>query len=173
MSSLLSLRLQMTFLVVQLRLDRWWQQNMDHSYTTLSSSTSFVSLARFQVAPKWLLCESGDLHRMFGLCSILQASSVSLLSGLLLNEDEFSSDGWHLNTGSLFFVFCSPYYRHFSSRLHFQNRLKGSMASPPPPPWPASSTQCNDVLDEVLLVPDLSITIPKNGLSFTPLFPRW
>jgi hypothetical protein len=24
------------------------------------------------------------------------------------------------------------------------------MASPPPPPWPASSTQCNDVLDEVL-----------------------
>jgi hypothetical protein len=49
-----------------------------------------------------------------------------------------------------FFLYFVPHYRHFSSRLHFQNRLKGSNGVAPTTTMATSSTQCNDVLDEVL-----------------------
>jgi hypothetical protein len=113
-------------------LDRWWQQTKHGSYTTpLFLPTSFVSLATFSSSSKWLLCESGDLHRMFGLCSIPASSLLSAFCWMRMSSVRLVDTLEHQLTFFLYFV---PYYRHFSSRLHFQNRLKGSNGVAPPPP---------------------------------------
>jgi hypothetical protein len=84
------------------------KQNMDHSYTSLPPNIIRITSHAVSSSSKWLLCVSGDLHRdvrfMFNPCSIIRLLIVSLL----LNEDEFSSDGWRTLEQLTFFCILFP-----------------------------------------------------------------